>query len=184
MLVPGAPRLAAFRAYAAAPGRDFIDTLERLRDLDPPPRTPWDGAVLAGEIAGVMNPWSAGHFVTAITFRPAAADPNVYGFRRQCLLFTTPSDVEAEAILRASKCRYLLTSNLRAVLPAYGRAAGRPGIALESTFAVRVHESSSERPVPFLLRVIDSRSGRQLADGRWIPGFRIYRVLEPGEVAE
>ena len=91
------------------------------------------------------------------------------------------SDAEAEAILRTAKCRYLLTSNLRAVLPAYGRAVGRPGIDLESTFAVRVHESPNERPVPFLLRVLDSRSGRQLSNGRWIPGFRIYRVLDPSE---
>lgn len=175
---PGAPLLRGFHAYAGTPGSDFLSTLERLRALDPPRRTPWSGGVAPGEVPGVMNPWAAGHFVTAITFRPSAADPNVYGFRRQCRLFTTPSDDEAWRILESSRCRYLLTANLRAVLPLYAGAAGRPGIPPELTFAVRVHEGPGPRPVPFLEEVLSSRTGGRLPDGRFVPAFRIFRVLE------
>lgn len=175
---PGAPLLRGFHAYAGTPGTDFLSMLERLRALDPPPRTPWTGGVAPGEIPGVMNPWAAGHFVTALTFRPSAADPNVYGFRRQCRLFTTPSDDEAWRILTDARCRYLLTANLRAVLPLYAGAAGRPGIPIESTFAVRVHEGQGPRPVPFLEEVLSSRTGGRLPDGRFAPAYRIFRVLD------
>jgi hypothetical protein len=102
----------------------------------------------------------------------------VYGFRRQCRLFTTPSDDEAWRILTDARCRYLLTANLRAVLPLYASAAGRPGIPLESTFAVRAHEGAGPRPVPFLEEVLSSRTGGRLPDGRFVPAFRVFRVLE------
>ncbi|MDL2718662.1 MAG: hypothetical protein PT977_12995, partial [Acidobacteriota bacterium] len=89
VIVPGWPYLQRARAFASGPGYDVLDLFTRLRALDPPPVDP--AAVpqpAPGSIPGVMPPWSAGHFVTALAERPAAADPFVYGWRRQCRLFT------------------------------------------------------------------------------------------------
>ena len=180
VVLPGVPSLARTRAFAEGPGYDVLDLFARLHALDPPPV---DASHLPpprpGEIAGVMPPWSAGHFVTALAERPSAADPFVYGWRRQCRLFTTTDDAEAFAILRDAKCRYLVTTDLATLLPAYAAAAGRaPGPTAEM-FARRVHESNVERPVPFLLRVLDSRTGTRRADGSFQPRFRVFRIESP-----
>ena len=175
--VPGLGALRRFRAYASAPGPDLIDLLGRLRTLDPPGRDP---AALpppaAGAIPGVMAPWSMGHFVTALAERPAAADPFLYGWRRQARLFSSADDTEALAILRAARVRYLITTDLRPVLARYAEAAGLPPAPPGATFAVRVHESADERPVPFLIRVLDSRTAARTPDGRIVPRFRVFRV--------
>ncbi|HUM02936.1 MAG TPA: STT3 domain-containing protein [Thermoanaerobaculia bacterium] len=175
--LPGLGALERFRAYASAPGPDLLDLLGRLRTLDPPGADP---AALPppapGAIPGVMAPWSMGHFVTALAERPAAADPFLYGFRRQARLFSSVDDAEALAILRASRVRYLITTDLRPVLARYAEAAGRPPAPPDATFAVRVHESADERPVPFLFRVLDSRTAARSPDGRIVPRFRVFRV--------
>jgi asparagine N-glycosylation enzyme membrane subunit Stt3 len=181
VILPGAPYLARTFAFAAGPGYDVLDLFARLRALDPPPVDP--SAVPPpdpGAIAGVMPPWSAGHFVTALAERPSAADPFVYGWRRQCRLFTATDDVEALAILAGAKCRYLVTTDLTPLLPAYAAAAGRPVAPTAEMFARRVHESDAPRPVPFLERVLDSRTGTRRADGSFQPRFRVFRVREAG----
>ncbi|MGA7991261.1 MAG: hypothetical protein WCC53_07525, partial [Thermoanaerobaculia bacterium] len=180
VVLPGAPYLARACRYADAPGYDVLDLLARLRALDPPTVDP---AALPppapGSIPGVMPPWSAGHFVTALVERPSAADPFVYGWRRQCRLFTATDDNEALAILAGAKCRYLVTADLTPLLPAYAAAAGRAPGTTGAMFARRVHESDLERPVPFLLRVLDSRTGTLRPDGRFQPRFRVFRVESP-----
>lgn len=180
VVVPGAPYLARARAFADGPGYDVLDLFARLKALDPagvdpaalPPPAP-------GSIPGVMPPWSAGHFVTALAERPSAADPFVYGWRRQCRLFTAPEDAEALAILREARCRYLVTTDLTPLLPAYAAAAGRAPGPTSAMFSRRVHESDAERPVPFLVRVLDSRTGSLRPDGRFLPRFRVFRVESP-----
>ena len=179
VIVPGAPYLARARAFADGPGYDVLDLFARLRALDPPPVDPSVVPPPApGAIPGVMPPWSAGHFVTAIAERPSAADPFVYGWRRQCRLFTATDDAEALAILSAAKCRYLVTTDLTPLLPAYAAAAGRPPTPTARMFARRVHESDASSPAPFLERVLDSRTGTRRADGIFQPRFRVFRVLE------
>ncbi len=176
-ILPGAPAYARLQAYAEAPGRDVLDLLGRLRALDPPGIDP---AALPppspGAIPGVMAPWAMGHFVTALAERPAAADPFFYGWRRQARLFTATDDTEARDILLVARCRYLVTTDLRPVLARYAEAAGRVPAPPESTFAVRVHESAAERPVPFLVRVLESRTASRAPDGRLVPRFRVFRV--------
>jgi hypothetical protein len=117
-----------------------------------------------------------GHFVTALAERPAAADPFVYGWRRQARLFTAADDAEAREILLGARCRYLVTTDLRSVLPRYAMAAGRAPAPPERMFAVRVHESADYRPVPFLVRVLESRTAARAPDGRLVPRFRVFRV--------
>jgi asparagine N-glycosylation enzyme membrane subunit Stt3 len=178
VIVPGWPYLQRARAFADGPGYDVLDLFVRLRALDPPAVDP---AVVPqqapGTIPGVMPPWSAGHFVTALAERPAAADPFVYGWRRQCRLFTATDDAEALAILIGAKCRYLVTADLTPLLPAYAAAAGRVPAPTGAMFARRVHESDAPRPLPFLERVLDSRTGRLRPDGTFQPQFRVFRVL-------
>ena len=178
VIVPGWPYLQRARAFADGPGYDVLDLFVRLRALDPPPVDP--AAVPQqppGTIPGVMPPWSAGHFVTALAERPAAADPFVYGWRRQCRLFTATDDAEALAILTAAKCRYLVTTEVSALLPAYAAAAGRAPAPTRAMFARRAHESDAARPLPFLEKVLDSRTGTRRADGSFQPRFRVFRVL-------
>lgn len=176
VLLPGLAPLLSMRRYDRAPGPDFIGLLRRLGETDGPAFEPGAAPPAPGEIAGVMAPWAMGHFVTALTHRPAAADPNAYGFRRQCRLFTTPDDGEAEAILRGARCRYLVTTDLDAVLPLYASAAGRAGIPVGSTFGHRVHASDELHPVPFLTRIASSRTAVRLPDGRLQPRFRVFRL--------
>ncbi len=175
--LPGLPHYARIVRYAGAPGTDLVETLRRLRELEP---AAVDPAALPqpapGSVEGVFVPWSAGHFVTALTGYPAAADPFAYGWRRQARLFTATDDAEAERLLAVARCRWLFTTDLRAVLPAYAAAAGRPGTPPSATFSVRVHESTSSRPVPFLELAIDSRTAYRTGDGRIVPRFRIWRV--------
>lgn len=181
VVVPGWPYLQRARAFADGPGYDVLDLFTRLRALDPPPVDP--AAVpqqTAGSIPGVMPPWSAGHFVTALTGRPAAADPFAYGWRRQCRLFTATDDAEALAILTSAKCRYLVSTELTSLLPAYAAAAGRAAAPTSAMFARRVHESDASRPLPFLEKVLDSRTGSRRADGTFQPRFRVFRVVGTG----
>jgi hypothetical protein len=180
VVVPGWPYLARARAFADGPGYDVLDLFARLRALDPPPVDPAAFPPPApGSIAGVMPPWSAGHFVTALAERPSAADPFVYGWRRQCRLFTATDDAEALAILKGAGCRYLVTTDLTPLLPAYAAAAGRAPGPTSAMFAARVHESDLERPAPFLLWVLDSRTGTLRPDGRFQPRFRVFQVESP-----
>ncbi len=180
VIVPGWPYLQRARTFADGPGDDFLDLFARLRALDPPPVDPATVPQLPpGAIPGVMPPWSAGHFVTALAERPAAADPFGYGWRRQCRLFTATDDAEALAILKASRCRYLVTTELTPLLPAYAAAAGRAPASTRAMFARRVHESDAARPLPFLERVLDSRTGTRRLDGSFQPRFRVFRVLGP-----
>lgn len=177
VVLPGLPHYARIVRYAGAPGSDLVETLARFREFAPPPVDP---AALPqprpGTIEGFFAPWSAGHFVTALTGWPAAADPFAYGWRRQALLFTATDDAEAERILDGARCRWLFTTDLRAVLPSYAAAAGRPGAPPAATFSVRVHESASPRPVPFLELALESRTAYRAPDGRIVPRFRIWRV--------
>jgi asparagine N-glycosylation enzyme membrane subunit Stt3 len=174
---PGFPALIRVVRYVDAPGPDFLDLMARLRALDPPGVDP---AALPppapGAIPGVMAPWAAGHFVTALAERPAAADPFAYGWRRQCRLFTTTDEAEAWRTLKKTRCRYLVTTDLRPLLPFYAAAAGRPPAPVETMFLVRVHESGEIRPMPFLTRVLDSRTGARMPDGRILPRFRVFRI--------
>lgn len=186
VLVPGISPLRTMASYREAPGPDFLGLLRRFAKaapvgIDPsalPPPAP-------GSIEGVFGPWAAGHFVTALTGRPAAADPNTYGFIRQCRLFTATDDAEPLAILREAKCRYLLTANLRGVLATYAWAAGRPaGIPVDGMFATRIHESAPSRPVPYLELLMESRTGTRAPGGRIIPNFRIWKVISPAQGGE
>lgn len=183
--LPGLPHYARIARYAGAPGTDLAATLARFRALAPPPVDP---AALPqpapGSIPGVFVPWSAGHFVTALAGRPAAADPFAYGWRRQARLFTATDDGEAERILREARCAWLFTTDLRAVLPSYAAAAGRTGTRSEATFAVRVHESPSARPVPFLELALDSATAFRSPGGRVVPRFRVWRVRTASEKGE
>ncbi len=175
-ILPGREAFLRFGTYANAPGPDLLDLLRRLRALDPPP----DPAALPppspGSVPGVMAPWALGHFVTALAERPAAADPFLYGLRRQARLFTAPDDGEALSILAAARCRYLVTTDLRPVLPLYAAASGRTPGDPAAMFAVRVHESEDPKPVPFLTRVLDSRTAARAPDGKIVPRFRVFRV--------
>ncbi|HRY45455.1 MAG TPA: STT3 domain-containing protein [Thermoanaerobaculia bacterium] len=185
VVLPGLPHYGRIVSYAGAPGTDLVETLERLGTRYPPPFDP-AGRPLPepGSAEGVFCPWSAGHFVTALSGYPAAADPFGYGFRRQARLYTTLDDAEAEGILREARCAWLFTTDLRPVLPAYAAAAGRPPTPLAATFAVRVHESASPRPLPFLELAFDSRTAYRAPDGRLVPRFRVFRVRTATEAAE
>lgn len=177
VVLPGLPQYGRIVRYAGAPGTDLVETLERFRTRFPPKFHPDDRPLPEpGSAPGVFCPWSAGHFVTALSGHPAAADPFGYGFRRQARLYTTPDDAEAERILREARSGWLFTTDLRAVLPAYAAAAGRPPTPPAATFAVRVHESASPRPLPFLELALDSRTAYRTPDGRLVPRFRVWRV--------
>jgi hypothetical protein len=117
--------------------------------------------------------------VTALAERPSAADPFLYGWRREFRLFTSTDDAEALAILRGARCRYLVTADVTRLLPAYAAAAGRTPGPTSDMFVRRVHESTAERPVPFLVRVLDSRTGSLRPDGSFQPRFRVFRVDSP-----
>jgi asparagine N-glycosylation enzyme membrane subunit Stt3 len=175
-IVPGREAWIRFGTYANAPGPDLLDLLRRLRALDPPPDPAAVPPPAPGSVPGVMAPWAMGHFVTALAERPAAADPFLYGLRRQARLFTATEDAEAREILTGARCRYLVTTDLRPVLPTYAAASGRPPGDLGAMFAVRVHESADPKPVPFLTRVLDSRTAARMPDGRIVPRFRVFRV--------
>ena len=182
--LPGLPHYGRIVGYSGAPGSDLVETLERFRAFAPPPVDPAAfPQPLPGTMEGVFAPWSAGHFVTALTGYPAAADPFAYGWRRQVRLFTATDDAEAERILGESRCRWLFTTDLRAVLPAYAAAAGRPGTPPGTTFSARVHEASSPSPVPFLELALDSRTAYRAPSGRVVPRFRIWRVRTATERA-
>ncbi|MHB8800106.1 MAG: STT3 domain-containing protein [Thermoanaerobaculia bacterium] len=185
VVLPGLPQYGRIVNYAGAPGTDLVETLERFRARFPPPFDPADHPLPEpGSVAGVFCPWSAGHFVTALSGHPAAADPFGYGFRRQARFYTTADDAEAERILRETRCAWLFTTDLRAVLPAYAAAAGRPATPLAATLAVRVHESASPTPLPFLELALDSRTAYRTPDGRFVPRFRVFRVRTATESAE
>lgn len=165
-------------AYPSPLGRDLVETFRRLAALDPPPAAPSDLPQPApGSIGGVMAPWAAGHLVTALAQRPAAADPFGYGWRRQARLFTTPDPEEALRILRAARCRYLVTMDLGpSIRRAYAEAGGNGAVPDAAMFVVRVHLSGERSPFPFLERVLDSRSGSRTPTGGFLPRFRVFRV--------
>jgi hypothetical protein len=181
VLVCGIGPLRAMAAYRDGPGTDFFLLLQRFAAAAP---TGIDPAALPapspGAIEGIFGPWAAGHYITALTGRPAAADPNGYGWIRQSRLFTSESDVEAESILRQARCRFLLTANLRGVLADYAQAADRPSTStFDRMFGIRIHESLSKRPVPFLELFLESRTAYREPGGRIVPVFRIWKVTSP-----
>ncbi len=178
-LLPVAPAILELRSAPGAPGQDLLLTLSGLAAIDPPgadPLRPRD--VEPGEVPGVMAPWSIGHLVTLFARRPTVADNFGYGFAEQARFFTTPAgeDEEARRQLAALRCRYVLTTDLRPVLPAYAAAAGRAGMALEETLAARLQRSRAERPLPFLRLVLVSQSASVDERGEMVPRFKIYRV--------
>lgn len=177
VVLPGLPRYGDVVAYGGAPGTDLLDTLSRFRALAPPPADP---AALPqpapGSMPGVFAPWSAGHFVTALTGWPAVADPFAYGFRRQARLYTATDDAEAEGLLAKARCDWLFTTDLTPVLRSYAASAGRAGVDPRATFASRVHFSPSPRPAPFLELALESRTLAPAPDGRLVARFRIWRV--------
>ena len=181
VVVPGAPYLAARLHVRGRPGYDVLDLFARLRALDPPPVDP---AALPppapGSIPGVMPPWSAGHFVTAIAGRPSAADPFLYGWRRQCRLFTATDDAEALAILRAREVP-LPRDDRPDAAPA--RVRGRRGprararrrdVRAPRTRVRRREARPVPRPRPRLAHGLAS-----CPDGRFLPRFRVFRVESP-----
>ena len=181
VLLPGIAPLRAMASFRDAPGQDFLGLLRKFGEAFP---TGIDPSALPaprpGSIEGFFNPWAAGHFVTALTGRPAAADPNTYGFLRQCRLFTAPDDAAPLAILREAKCGYLLTANLRGVLETYAWAAGsQAGTPVDEMFSTRIHESASRHPAPFLELLMESRTGYRTRGGRVVPNFRIWKVISP-----
>jgi asparagine N-glycosylation enzyme membrane subunit Stt3 len=181
-LLPTFGALAELTRAPGAPGIDLLTTLARLATLDPPPGDPLrPAAVRPGAIAGVMAPWAMGHFVTLLARRPAAADNFGYGFERQARLFTAPpeEDDAARQLLLAARCRYLVTTDLRPVLPAYAAAVGRGSLPVADMLAVRVHESDSPRPLPFLSLVLVSQSAWPSPEGRLVPRFKVFRVEKP-----
>ncbi|HVT19153.1 MAG TPA: STT3 domain-containing protein [Thermoanaerobaculia bacterium] len=178
-IVPTFTALAELTRAPGAPGADLLTTLARLAALDPPPGDPLrPAATRPGAIAGVMAPWAIGHFVTLLARRPAAADNFGYGFTRQARLFTAPPEEDgmARQLLHAARCGYLVTTDLRPVLPAYAAAAGRGSPPVDGMLAVRVHESDSPRPLPFLRLVLVSQSAWPAPGGRLVPRFKVFRV--------
>ena len=185
LVVPaGLPLYRGLAAAAGGPDAEIVAILSELRRLDPPPVLPDAFPPPApGSVEGVFAPWALGHYVTALTGRPAASDPFLYGWRRQARLYTTPDAAEVEAILRASRCRWLVTTDLRHVFAAYAGGAGRPGARPEDAVAVRAHEGGSRRPAPFLELALDTRSAILGPGGRLVPRLRIFRVLPPSTPA-
>ena len=185
-LLPIAPALADLRAAPGAPGQDLLRTLTRLAQLDPPAGDPLrPDQVEPGTIEGVMAPWSIGHLVTLYAARPTVADNFGYGFSEQALFFTTPSgeDESAKRQLELLRCRYVVTTDLRPVLGPYAAAAGRPGVAIEDTLAMRLHRSRAERPLPFLRLVLISESAFPDERGEPLPLVKIYRFEPAGSTS-
>jgi hypothetical protein len=80
------------------------------------------------------------------------------------------------ALLRAWRCRYVVTGDLRPVLPTYASAVGRE-LPVEQMWSDRVHRSASERPLPYLELVLTSETG--VPDGGTIlPRLKVFRVVE------
>ena len=182
-LLPTFPALTQLTGAPGAPGSDFLITLARLGALDPPAQDSLrPGQVKPGEVEGVMAPWSIGHTAILLTRRPAAADNFGYGFHRQARLFTTPPEEDAAAfrLLQETRCRYLITTDLRPVLPAYAQAVGRSGVPPQLMLAVRVHESDSPQPLPFLRLVLTSESAWPTPDGRLVPRWKVFRISGGG----
>jgi asparagine N-glycosylation enzyme membrane subunit Stt3 len=182
-LLPVAAGISELRAAVSAPGRDLLTTLARLGQLDPPGGDPLSpGEVSPGSVEGVMAPWSIGHLVTIFAKRPAVADNFGYGFVEQARFFTTPSREDASAYeqLARLRCRYVVATDLSAVLPEYAAAAARPGVALEDTLAMRLERSRAARPVPFLRLVLVSESALPDERGDPLPLVKVYRFEPAG----
>ncbi len=178
--LPGLPHYARVVRYAGGPGdRPRGDAPAPSRDLEPPPADP---AALPqpapGSVDGVFGPWSAGHFVTALTGYPAAADPFGYGWRRQARLFTTTDDDEAER--SSSRPPAAAGSSRPTCAPSSPPTRPRPdgrgtppgGDVLRPGPRVGV---APARPVP---RARDSTRERPpgRATAALVPRFRIWRV--------
>jgi asparagine N-glycosylation enzyme membrane subunit Stt3 len=180
LLAPSWSRFLALGDTGPAGGLDVIATLERLAALDPPPIDPLVAARgPAGEVEGILAPWSLGHFVTLYAQRPAVSDNFGYGFLRQADVYSAPAadDARVAALLRDWRCRYVVTGDLRPVLRTYARGAGRD-LPVEQMWSERVHRSTSERPLPYLKLVLTSETG--LPDGdRIVPLLKVFAVVDP-----
>lgn len=185
-LAPTVRPLARQPAVGAAAGEDVFRTLETLGALDPPETEPFrTSAVTAGEVEGVLAPWSLGHLVTLFTARPAVADNFGYGFDRQSWIYTAPPESDREVVRRlaAWNCRYLITADLDPVIGAYARAAGHESVAPERMLVNRLHRSNAVRPVEFLELVLVSESVRPAPDGSLIPLLKVFRITAPDKTA-
>lgn len=178
-LAPTVPAWPELGRPSGAVGVDVLQTLDALRAMDPPPGSPFEPDLVApGEIPGVLAPWSLGHVVTYVTGRPIVAGNFGYGFREQSLVFTAPpeADGETEALLRDLGVRYVITTDLRSVLPEYAEAVGRAGLPVDRMLAVRIHESFEPRAVPFLEPILISRTGLPNENGMLVPRLRVFRL--------
>ena len=174
--------LAALPGQTGAAGSDIFYTLRWLGQADPPSVDPFRPAEIEpGEVAGVALPWSLGHLSAYLTGRPSLADNFGYGFDRQSFIYTAPPEDDAEVGRRlvAWNCRYLITTPLEPLLPAYAAAVGRENVPVPRMLGYRVHESAELRPLPFLELIFVSRTARPRRDGTFTPLLKIYRVHPP-----
>lgn len=142
--------------------------------------------VAPGEVPGVLAPWSLGHLVTVRAGRPAGADNLGYGFHRQCEVYTAgPADDPSIArLLREGRFAFVVTAEMRPLLPAYAAAVGRTGVPLDDMLAARLHRSFERFPVPFLELVHVSATGLPGPDGLILPRLKVYRVLPDTETGQ
>lgn len=178
-LVPIVRPLSRQPRIASAAGSDVFWTLETLGALDPPGVEPFrPSLVAAGEVPGVLAPWSLGHLVTLFTGRPAVADNFGYGFERQSWIYTAPPEADSEVRRRLDlwNCGYLITADLDSVLLSYAEAVGHGSVAPSQMLVNRVHRSGSNRPLEFLELVLVSRSGSRGEDGSFVPRLKVFRV--------
>ena len=186
-LAPIVGPLARQTRIGSAAGDDVFWTLEALGALDPPGVEPFrPTSVAAGEVPGVLAPWSLGHLVTLFTGRPAVADNFGYGFERQSWIYTAPPEADREVARKLDRwnCRYLITADLDSVLVSYAEAVGHGSVPIDRMLVNRVHRSSSSRPLEFLELVLVSRTGSRMADGSFLPRLKVFRVGVLGSGAE
>ena len=181
-LAPIVRPLARQTRIGSAAGDDVFWTLEALGALDPPGVEPFGPtSVAAGEVPGVLAPWSLGHLVTLFTGRPAVADNFGYGFERQSWIYTAPPEADREVARKLDRwnCRYLITADLDSVLVTYAEAVGHGSVPPDRMLVNRVHRSGSRRPLEFLELVLVSRTGSRMADGSFLPRLKVFRIRVP-----
>jgi asparagine N-glycosylation enzyme membrane subunit Stt3 len=178
-LAPTVPPLIRQTRAETAAGEDVFWTLQALGALDPPEIEPFRSLpIAAGEVPGVLAPWSLGHLVTLFTGRPAVSDNFGYGFDRQSWIYSAPpgSDPEVARKLERWNCRYLITAALDPVLNEYAAAAGHGSVPPDQMLVNRVHRSSSSRPLEFLELVLVSRTGTRSEEGTFLPRLKVFRI--------
>ena len=117
------------------------------------------------------RPGPLGHFVTALAERPSAADPFVYGWRRQCRLFTATDDAEALAILPRRQLplpRHDGPSR-RSCPPTRPPPAARRRPTARCSRSARARVGRDRARSRSSTRVLDSRTARPAAGRRIVP---------------